>query len=348
MIPNDTVTPNSLPQPQIINNGTSHVTPNFDLDTFLIDALKSQKDRSFVLRIDNEILSLLKDKHVLQKEFPPMNAYQRMIVHKIAHHYQLSHYFVSDRNAVIVFKNENSGIPVSRLRDLIEEPEEQKMTVKLLAKPKVENVEKSGNGGSNESAVEKKGSEGNKFKILKKPEIPIVIEKPKETPPIQPPPQNVPKVDEATILEKEKEYELARARIFEGTNFDTEYIPVIEPPPPLNTTNDDEYNDEVILLSPYSDFSSDFNSGWNANHYAYFNMNRMHYNGTYNMFYPTYNQVNQYPRGTNYNFQSYFSQPYPLYPPESSGQFNINLPNYQQDINETGMRSMQINKDKTE
>jgi hypothetical protein len=161
------------------NNNTN----NLEVDSFLIDSLKNQKDCSFILKIDEEMELFMKDPTQNQKKFPSMNGYQRMIVHKIAHYYKLSHFYLNDKNAVTVLKTESSEIPVLRLKDLTEEPEEVP-SVKLLKKPKSkESLEEKKNTvilkimkGNNEvenndvDVKTTKYSPPENVKILKKPE----------------------------------------------------------------------------------------------------------------------------------------------------------------------------------
>jgi hypothetical protein len=241
---------------------------NLVIDSFLINALKNPKS---------------------QKKFPPMNGYQRMIVHKIAHYYNLSHSYLNDKNAVTVVKNEKSEIPLLRLQDLIEEPEEEvRPSVRLLKKPKILNnpnnntVETKINGEDNstkgntdnitkgntdnitkgntdniepepEPKVNLKYSPPENVKILKKTEK---KEEEKPKPNIQPLKTisdiKVPdeKEIEVKLEEREKEYEIARARIFNDNKVE-EFVETenLENKPIELKSDENEYDDDVYLLN---------------------------------------------------------------------------------------------------
>lgn len=250
---------------------------NLVIDSFLINALKNpksqKKDCSFILKIDKEMEMFMKDKSMSQKKFPPMNGYQRMIVHKIAHYYNLSHSYLNDKNAVTVVKNEKSEIPLLRLQDLIEEPEEEvRPSVRLLKKPK-NNIVVETKINSEETPTKvnteiiepetkvNKYSPPENVKILKKAE-----KKEEEKPIILPlkPTSEIKVLDEKDIEvkleEREKEYELARARIFNDNKVE-EYIETenVEIKPIELKSDDSEYNDDVFLLnSSYNAPSGNF------------------------------------------------------------------------------------------
>jgi len=245
---------------------------NLVIDSFLINALKNpksqKKDCSFILKIDKEMEMFMKDKSMTQKKFPPMNGYQRMIVHKIAHYYNLSHSYLNDKNAVTVVKNEKSEIPLLRLQDLIEEPEEEvRPSVRLLKKPKNNNiitvetkinseeiptkVTQNVDNIEPETKVNLKYSPPENVKILKKTEKKI-----EEKPVIQlvKPISEIKVQDEKDIEvkleEREKEYEIARARIFNDNKVE-EYVEteILEDKPIELKSDDSEYNDDVFLLN---------------------------------------------------------------------------------------------------
>jgi hypothetical protein len=333
---------------------------NLVIDSFLINALKNpkiqKKDCSFVLKIDKEMEMFMKDKSMTQKKFPPMNGYQRMIVHKIAHYYNLSHSYLNDKNAVTVVKNEKSEIPLLRLQDLIEESEEEvRPSVRLLKKPKINNnvetkiiiedtpTKVNTDNIEPETKMTPKYSPPENVKILKKTE-----KKEEEKPIIQPlkPISEIKVLDEKDIEvkleEREKEYEIARARIFNDNKVE-EYIETetLEIKPKEIKTDDSEYNDDVFLLNAsYTAPSGNFVPPFDFN-YQFMNPPQSYQNVynqyLYSPFYPnsipnnispsyftlgTPQQIQpphqpphpppySTPRMTNYNYnpQSYYVQP---------------------------------------
>ncbi|KAI8906103.1 hypothetical protein DFJ77DRAFT_203003 [Powellomyces hirtus] len=88
------------------------------LDAILVTAVQSMKDRLFVLKLDNQCESFIKDERQTRLEFPHMNSYQRLIIHRIAVHFNLVHVADSARKAVILYKTTESAIPEARLADI--------------------------------------------------------------------------------------------------------------------------------------------------------------------------------------------------------------------------------------
>ncbi|CAG8630750.1 3222_t:CDS:2, partial [Acaulospora morrowiae] len=73
------------------SENSSEVDFNTGLDGFLLAALKNPKDRLFLLKLDREMERFINDKNHTRLEFPPMNSYQRLIVHRVAQYFKLSH-----------------------------------------------------------------------------------------------------------------------------------------------------------------------------------------------------------------------------------------------------------------
>ncbi|KAI8996806.1 single-stranded nucleic acid binding R3H [Pilobolus umbonatus] len=73
-------------------------------DEFIIDLLKKPQERLFLLKLEMEIEGFIKDEQRLRFDFPGMNSYQRLMVHKLAPYYKLNHYHDAMRKAVYVCK----------------------------------------------------------------------------------------------------------------------------------------------------------------------------------------------------------------------------------------------------
>eukprot|EP01124_Arcella_intermedia_P029043 TRINITY_DN6039_c1_g1_i3.p1 TRINITY_DN6039_c1_g1~~TRINITY_DN6039_c1_g1_i3.p1 ORF type:complete len:968 (-),score=262.21 TRINITY_DN6039_c1_g1_i3:2-2905(-) len=126
----------NMSQNQNLNTDSaqSSVRP-LELDPFLLSALNSQRDRMTILKLDKQLEQFMRNPDATHLEFPPMNGYQRMIVHKVAHYFGLMHTYDRLKKSVTVFKQEMSRIPVLRFNDLAEQPDDRSAVVKLLMKP---------------------------------------------------------------------------------------------------------------------------------------------------------------------------------------------------------------------
>ncbi|XP_068241704.1 cAMP-regulated phosphoprotein 21-like isoform X8 [Palaemon carinicauda] len=89
-----------------------------DLQQFIIQTLhKNQKDRMMLLKIEHELVSLVKDSKRTHHKFPPMSSYQRMLVHRCAAFFGLEHNVDQQGTAVIVNKTRNTRLPETRFRE---------------------------------------------------------------------------------------------------------------------------------------------------------------------------------------------------------------------------------------
>ncbi|CAL4148681.1 unnamed protein product, partial [Meganyctiphanes norvegica] len=89
-----------------------------DLQQFIIQTLhKNQKDRMMLLKIEHELVSLVKDSKRTHHKFGPMSSYQRMLVHRCAAFFGLEHNVDQAGTAVIVNKTRCTRLPEIRFRD---------------------------------------------------------------------------------------------------------------------------------------------------------------------------------------------------------------------------------------
>ncbi|KAF9975588.1 R3H domain-containing protein 1 [Actinomortierella ambigua] len=98
---------------------------NATLDEFLMTALRSSKDRMFLLKLDREFGFFINDPQKNKLEFPTMNSYHRMVIHRVANYFNLRRLVHPVHKTVVLFKTEYSAIPSLRFSDLVEEEEEQ-------------------------------------------------------------------------------------------------------------------------------------------------------------------------------------------------------------------------------
>ncbi|XP_022254084.1 cAMP-regulated phosphoprotein 21-like isoform X2 [Limulus polyphemus] len=148
-----------------------------NLQQFIIETLhKNQKDRLTMLKIEQEIISLIKDSKRQSFKFPHMSSYHRMLVHRVAAYFGLDHNVDQNGTAVIVNKTKNTRLPETKFNDLIHDelvPDEPK---KLILKRDSVCFEDGKESPERQSSVDSRKSK--------------------------------------SIEEREEEYEKARARIF--------------------------------------------------------------------------------------------------------------------------------------
>ncbi|XP_037517384.1 R3H domain-containing protein 2 isoform X2 [Rhipicephalus sanguineus] len=148
-----------------------------DLEQFIVDTLhKNHKDRVMMLKIEQDLLSLVKDNKRQSFKFAQMSSYHRMLVHRVAAYFGLDHNVDQAGTAVIVSKTRNTRLPDIRFKDQIREDLLSEEPKKLILK--------------RDSASFEDGKES--------PERQLSLDSRRSK----------------SIEEREEEYEKARARIF--------------------------------------------------------------------------------------------------------------------------------------
>ncbi|KAF9960766.1 R3H domain-containing protein 1 [Mortierella alpina] len=103
------------------------------LDEFLVNALKNRQDRIFLLKLDRELCSFINNPSQEKLEFPSMNSYYRMVIHRVANYFKITRMVDPMQKTIVLYKTEQSAIPALRFSDLVEEEEEQPVKhMKLL------------------------------------------------------------------------------------------------------------------------------------------------------------------------------------------------------------------------
>ncbi|KAL7638108.1 UNVERIFIED_CONTAM: hypothetical protein RMT77_011733 [Armadillidium vulgare] len=105
-----------------------------DLLSFIIQTLhKNQKDRMLLLKIERELVNMVKDPKRTYHKFPHMSSYQRMLVHRVAAYFGMEHNVDQVGTCVIVNKTRNTRLPESRFREHIQDellpPDEPKRSI---------------------------------------------------------------------------------------------------------------------------------------------------------------------------------------------------------------------------
>jgi len=276
------------PTSRIVQNEDNSELNVDGIDPFLISALKCPRDRPVLFGIDNELEMFIKDKYSFQKEFPPMNRYQRMIVHKMAHYFKLGHVYLPDKRAVFVQKQDDSQIPVKRLVDLCDD-EPVKPAVRLLKRPnrvsdnsvRILNKSSSSNNDNNNNSLK-----SSKENIISKDKL--ITDK---------------------LEEREKEYALARARIF-NENAKKDYDD--------KKNYENEFNNNTLFRAN----TQDYNNFYPPNTYD-MNHSNPPFNYNYNNVFNPQQVYYGYPYYT-VNNSDYYSQPAYYHPSVSMNNIGYN------------------------
>ncbi|XP_044738413.1 protein encore isoform X2 [Chrysoperla carnea] len=109
-------------------------TTGINLGQFILETLnRNTKDRMLLLRIEQELVTLAKDKSKSHYKFPPMSSYQRMLVHRCAAFFGMDHNIEASGKCVIVNKTRNTRLPDIKFRDHIRDdllfPEEPRRSI---------------------------------------------------------------------------------------------------------------------------------------------------------------------------------------------------------------------------
>ncbi|RKF64885.1 putative r3h domain-containing protein [Erysiphe neolycopersici] len=99
--------------------GVSDTPEGFNLfyrqtpDEKLLEALDSAKDRIFLLRLEQEVIEFVRSSKEPFFELPPCNSFCRMLTHKLADYYHLTHQVDAVAGAVRIFRTPFCRLPPS-------------------------------------------------------------------------------------------------------------------------------------------------------------------------------------------------------------------------------------------
>eukprot|EP00009_Paramoeba_aestuarina_P008543 CAMPEP_0201517906 /NCGR_PEP_ID=MMETSP0161_2-20130828/8882_1 /ASSEMBLY_ACC=CAM_ASM_000251 /TAXON_ID=180227 /ORGANISM="Neoparamoeba aestuarina, Strain SoJaBio B1-5/56/2" /LENGTH=566 /DNA_ID=CAMNT_0047915535 /DNA_START=149 /DNA_END=1849 /DNA_ORIENTATION=+ len=94
------------------------------IDHVLIAALGNPKDRPTLTKLETDVQNFLRNPQMTRLDFPPMSSYQRLMAHRIAEYYHMEHTVVdldNSRRAVVLFKTAGSRCPDVQLCNIPEE-----------------------------------------------------------------------------------------------------------------------------------------------------------------------------------------------------------------------------------
>ncbi|KAJ8659355.1 hypothetical protein O0I10_005070 [Lichtheimia ornata] len=91
-----------------------------ELDPFIVDVLKKQQERIFLLKLEKELEAFINNSQLYRLDLPQMNSYQRLLVHKVAPYFKLSHFYEPMRKSVTLCKNPKTAIPETSFAQVVE------------------------------------------------------------------------------------------------------------------------------------------------------------------------------------------------------------------------------------
>ena len=82
-------------------------------DEKLIDAMSSPKDRLFLLRLEQDVINFVQASKDPYMDLPPNNSFCRMLTHKLADYYHMTHSFEAVQGAVRIYRTPFCRVPPS-------------------------------------------------------------------------------------------------------------------------------------------------------------------------------------------------------------------------------------------
>ncbi|KAH8170541.1 SUZ domain-containing protein [Sarocladium implicatum] len=90
-------------------------------DDKLLEAMQSPRDRLFLLRLEKEVIEFVQDSKEPYMDLPPSNSFCRMLIHKLADYYHMTHSYEHHIGSVRIFRTPFCRVPPS-LSSMISEP----------------------------------------------------------------------------------------------------------------------------------------------------------------------------------------------------------------------------------
>ncbi|KJZ79641.1 hypothetical protein HIM_01110 [Hirsutella minnesotensis 3608] len=82
-------------------------------DEKLLDALASPRDRFFLLRLEKDVIDFVQDSKEPYMDLPPSNSFCRMLTHKLADYYHMTHSYEPHVGSVRIFRTPFCRVPPS-------------------------------------------------------------------------------------------------------------------------------------------------------------------------------------------------------------------------------------------
>ncbi|KAI1483102.1 hypothetical protein F4774DRAFT_416680 [Daldinia eschscholtzii] len=105
-------------QPQalgIVNGSSDAFTSTYgkNPDEKLLEAMQSPKDRIFLLRLEQDVINFVQSSKEPYMDLPPNNSFCRMLTHKLADYYHMTHSFEAIQGSVRIFRTPFCRVPPS-------------------------------------------------------------------------------------------------------------------------------------------------------------------------------------------------------------------------------------------
>ncbi|ORX43339.1 hypothetical protein DM01DRAFT_1201502 [Hesseltinella vesiculosa] len=95
-----------------------------ELDSFILELLAKPTERLFLLKLEHHLQKFIRNHGLYRLDLPPMNSYQRLMVHKVAPYFSLSHFFDSSRQSLFLCKTPYTNLPSKSFSELVKPPGE--------------------------------------------------------------------------------------------------------------------------------------------------------------------------------------------------------------------------------
>ncbi|KAI9754725.1 MAG: hypothetical protein M4579_004572 [Chaenotheca gracillima] len=206
-----------IPQGEATSNVLPFGITQQEPDEKLLEALETPKDRLFLLKLEQDVIEFVKDSKDPTLELPPCNSFCRLLIHKLADYYFLTHFVDSTNNSVHLYRTPYCRLPppltgISNPPTSGNTPPPNGPAMKIMrrgnsAKHKLSSI---GNGSSNSEAPSKSGSETGEFPgvVLGEDGTNILLQENGAL--------NAKEKGALTRAEREAKYKEARERIFKG------------------------------------------------------------------------------------------------------------------------------------
>ncbi|KAI1271701.1 hypothetical protein F5Y07DRAFT_331730 [Xylaria sp. FL0933] len=162
-------------------------------DEKLLEAMKSPKDRLFLLRLEQDVINFVLSSKEPYMDLPPNNSFCRMLTHKLADYYHMTHSFEAVQGSVRIFRTPFCRVPASLASIIESNTDDDPKTPPPVVLPK-KIMRRGEDGGSGQvstsasKATSEVGSDGKDKTALAK--------------------------EKMTREEREEAYKIARERIF--------------------------------------------------------------------------------------------------------------------------------------
>ena len=162
-----------VPMPVVPPDVAIPLQPSMELlyrepDEKLFEALESPKDRMFLLRLEQDIINFIKGSTEPKIDLPPCNSFCRLLAHKLADYYALTHFVDNAVSSVTLYRTPYCRIPTplgelakAQAANATNGSQAPPLAMKIMRRPGKENNADSGAGTTESSVVPSKATSEN-------------------------------------------------------------------------------------------------------------------------------------------------------------------------------------------